>query len=488
MLRGLDIVQLRRSVLAVVVAGLATLGVMRTILLPSSTNLNHSEARDFDSQVAGRINSDWLDQPAVIRPAPDPIVISMTLDQTQRAERYLQQAGLDAASASRWASVLAQQSGTRVFEKGHGLTLFRDPETGQLRALRYSLDERIAISQQTYGEGVLRTVEEPIRYVFHPVAVSFRLRRSFRRDAKGQAIPGPILETLDYAFHDYHPLDSLPRGSDIKLIYQEKVSHDGTTRFATGLEAAAISFNGKTLTAYAFRDENGEPRLYDSAGIALGAETLRFPLNFDYISSGFSFHRYHPILHEYRAHQGVDLAARYGTPVKAVADGQVQEAGWCGQLGYCVRLQHAGGIVTVYGHLSRITTRPGRNVRVGELIGLVGATGLATGPHLHYAIEKDGQYVNPLTQSLGVHHQVSPQLRALFDGFKHEYASVLERLPLGGHYSVALEAAQTPGNAVLTMARTPSSTQAVRQTPATVVYATRAAALTPINGRASVLR
>lgn len=347
----------------------------------------------------------------------------------------------------------------------------------------------MAVTEQTYGGGVFRTAQELIRYTFHPVAVSFRLRNDFWREAGRHDLPRPILDTLNYAFQDDCPLHKLPSGSDVKLIYQEKVSRDGTQRFATGIQAAMISFGGKTLTAFAFRDESGRPRLYDANGEALGPQSLRFPLNFQYISSGFSFHRYHPILHRYMAHEGVDLAAQYGTPVKAVADGQVEEAGWCGGLGRCVRIRHEGGVVSVYGHLSRINDgiEPGRAVRVGEMIGQVGSSGLSTGPHLHYAIEKDGRYVNPLDQHLGVHHQVSPGLRQLFDRFKSEYLAALNRLPLSGHYSVSMAATQAAGNAVISENTAPE-VRAVSRTAGKHSYAERSGAVMPVSGRASVMR
>jgi murein DD-endopeptidase MepM/ murein hydrolase activator NlpD len=475
-----------------VVAGFATTSAVRLLFVPPDGDQEQSQSVQSDLQVAGRLDSDLADEPAIVRPAPEPITIALTLDRTRSARRYLQDAGLDADAASRWEALFADEAGSPDFEKGHTLTLFRDPESGDLRGLRYNIDERVAISEQTYGQGVFRTSQELIRYVFRPVAISFRVRGDFWRDAKGQALPRAILDTLDYAFRDNHPLSALPRGSSVRLIYQEKVSRDGTTHFATGIQAASISFSGKTLSAFAFRDENGEPRLYDAEGVALGPEALRFPVNFQYISSGFSFHRYHPILHEYRAHQGVDLAARYGTPVKAVADGEVQESGWCGGLGNCVRIRHDGGIVSIYGHLSRIMTAEGRKVRVGELIGLVGSSGLSTGPHLHYAIEKDGEYVNPLDQNLGVHHRVSPRLRELFERFKQEYVAALDRLPpLGGHYAVALPSAQVAGNAVISdHVVSPASTSATThrahiQAVSRVESVSRTA---PVSGRISVMR
>jgi murein DD-endopeptidase MepM/ murein hydrolase activator NlpD len=311
------------------------------------------------------------------------------------------------------------------------LTLYKDPGTDDLRGFKYNVDDRVAVSEINYGVGVIRASPEPIRYVFRPVAVSFRLNSNFWREARRNELPPTVLATLDYAFKDNHPLGLLPRGSAIKLIYQEKVSRDGNAQYVTGLQAAQIQFGSKTLTAVAFRDESGYPRLYDVSGHSLGAEALRYPLNFEYISSGFSLYRYHPILHVYRPHVGVDLVARYGTPVKAVADGRVETAGWCGELGRCIRILHDDSVVSIYGHLSQIEPElhDGADVHVGQVIGKVGSSGLSTGPHLHYGLEKDGRYLNPLTATIGTNHQVSPRMRALFDRFESEYLAVFSRLP-----------------------------------------------------------
>jgi murein DD-endopeptidase MepM/ murein hydrolase activator NlpD len=202
----------------------------------------------------------------------------------------------------------------------------------------------------------------------------------------------------------------------------------------TGLEAAQIRIGDKTFNAFAFRDEQGQAHLYDGNGEALGPKSLRFPLQFDYISSGFSERRYHPLLHIYRPHAGVDLVAHYGTPVRTVADGRIEAAGWCGELGRCVRVAHEGGIVSLYGHLSQISVQPGSNVRVGDVIGRVGTSGLSTGPHLHFGVEKDGRPVDPLTQSLGPNHHVSPRMKLLFEQLKQKYLATLNRVPdFGSH-------------------------------------------------------
>jgi murein DD-endopeptidase MepM/ murein hydrolase activator NlpD len=481
----------RRIILALIVALFATVASVRLFIVGPDENTSDAVALQ-DADVAGHISGQVVEDPQVVNPAPDPIIVSLTLDHSASVGSYLEDAGLDRADAQRWAWFFQNSANVRNFQSGHSLTLYKDPETGELRGLKYNLDERIAVSELTYGDGVMRVSQELIRYVERPVAISFQLRNDFLHEAERNELPKRIVATLEYAFNDRHRLSDLPLGSDIKLIYQEKVSRDGTARSVTGLEAAQIRFGGKTLTAFAFQDENGEPHLYDANGEALEPASLHFPVNFQYISSGFTFRRYHPILHAYRPHMGVDLAAHYGTPVKAVADGRVEAAGWCGELGHCVRIHHDGGIVSIYGHLSQISPglEGGTYVHVGEVIGRVGSSGLSTGPHLHYALEKDGRYVNPLTESLGIHHHVSPRMRLLFDRFKDDYLATLDRLPdFGGrftapHLLTAFSAHSTPDGGMLAAKSKKAST---RSAPAQL-RVERTVTTTVIDGRASVMR
>lgn len=137
---------------------------------------------------------------------------------------------------------------------------------------------------------------------------------------------------------------------------------------------------------------------YNEQGLALRKPFLKAPLRFDRISSRFSYARRHPILGGIKPHYGVDYAAPEGAPVWAVADGKVVFAGWSGGYGRLVILQHRNGYQTYYGHLSRFGPgiRKGKRVSQKEIIGYVGSTGLATGPHLDYRLSKDGKFLNPL--------------------------------------------------------------------------------------------
>ena len=186
----------------------------------------------------------------------------------------------------------------------------------------------------------------------------------------------------------------IQRGDSFRVAV-EKLSLDGA--FARYGRILAAEFVRGDRVLRAFRHEGaGGAGYYDAEGRPLRKAFLRSPLRFTRISSRFSRSRLHPILHVRRAHLGVDYAAPSGTPVAAAADGVVSAAGWMGGYGRTVKIRHPNGYETLYGHLSRIDVRSGQRVAQGARIGAVGATGLATGPHLDYRMSRDGQFVDPL--------------------------------------------------------------------------------------------
>lgn len=162
--------------------------------------------------------------------------------------------------------------------------------------------------------------------------------------------------------------------------------------------AAELENDGRRLRAVRFTPEGGNPGYYDEDGTSRRRFFLRSPLQFDpVITSRFSRSRLHPVLGVHRAHLGVDYRAPTGAPVIAVADGVVVSAGMNGGAGRMVHLRHANGFETQYLHLSTIAVRRGVRVRQGELVGRVGSTGLATGPHLDYRMRQNGAFINPVT-------------------------------------------------------------------------------------------
>jgi murein DD-endopeptidase MepM/ murein hydrolase activator NlpD len=162
--------------------------------------------------------------------------------------------------------------------------------------------------------------------------------------------------------------------------------------------AARFENCGRTFRAVRFTPHGAAPGYYDERGVSLRRFFLQSPLKFaPVVTSGFSRSRLHPILRQYRAHLGVDYRAPAGAPVVAVADGVVIEAGSNGGAGRMVHLRHPNNFESEYLHLSSISVRRGARVRQGDVIGRVGATGLATGPHLDYRLKKNGVFINPVT-------------------------------------------------------------------------------------------
>lgn len=192
----------------------------------------------------------------------------------------------------------------------------------------------------------------------------------------------------------------LQRGDRVEVLF-ERATRNGEPIGYGDVKAAVLENDGRRLVAVRFVGAGGEPGWYDEEGRSMKRQFLQSPLPFEpRITSRFSYRRLHPVHGRTRAHLGVDYGAPRGTPVKAVANGVVELAARNGEAGNMVRLRHSGGYKTAYLHLSAFGPgiRPGVRVEQGQLIGRVGATGTATGPHLDYRIMKNGVYVNPLVE------------------------------------------------------------------------------------------
>jgi murein DD-endopeptidase MepM/ murein hydrolase activator NlpD len=182
-------------------------------------------------------------------------------------------------------------------------------------------------------------------------------------------------------------------GDQIRLIVDESLHKGNFVKYGK-IQAAELVNAGRHYRGFRFQDS-----YYDQKGVSLKRAILASPLKFTpRVSSGFAYRRMHPILGHERAHLATDYAAPAGSPVVAVANGTVIFAGWSGGYGNLVRIKHASGLTSGYAHLSHIASgiRPGHAMKQGELVGLVGQTGLATGPHLHFEMAKNGTPINPV--------------------------------------------------------------------------------------------
>jgi murein DD-endopeptidase MepM/ murein hydrolase activator NlpD len=219
-------------------------------------------------------------------------------------------------------------------------------------------------------------------------------------DAVGlpDAITGQIADVFSGDIDFHHDLH---RGDRFGVVYEMR-DVDGQPAGAGKVLAVEFVSKGRTFRAFLWRGADGSEGYYAEDGRSLRKSFLRSPLQFTRVTSGFSQARMHPFMQTWRAHKGVDFAAPSGTPVHAVGDGKVTVAGTQGGYGNVVMLQHAGPYSTVYAHLSRFAAgiKTGVQVAQGELIGYVGQTGWATGPHLHFEFRVNNDQRDPLTIAL----------------------------------------------------------------------------------------
>jgi murein DD-endopeptidase MepM/ murein hydrolase activator NlpD len=204
-------------------------------------------------------------------------------------------------------------------------------------------------------------------------------------------------------------------GDEFRVVFEKFYDKDGFVRYGR-IQAAEYRAARRDFVAVWFEDENGAGGYYSPDGNSLKRSFLAAPLKYSRISSRYTMSRLHPILHSTRPHEGVDYAAPTGTPVWAVADGEVVSVGWAGGFGRCVRVKHSSGYMTSYGHLSRFARglRVGQRVAQKQLLGFVGMSGLATGPHLDFRLSRNGRYLDPLRLRIDAGEPVPPRARSHF--------------------------------------------------------------------------
>ena len=271
-------------------------------------------------------------------------------------------------------------------------------EAGDLIALRYIAADNTQLLVQREGDH-FKASEQPALLDTRTVMKSGEVHSSLFGATDAAGVPDAIATQMADIFSsdiDFHL--NIRKGDRFSVVYETFYSDGAPVKTGRVLAAEFVN-GGKTYRAVYFRDRAGHEGYYTPSGKNLRKAFLRSPLPFSRITSGFTLARFHPILKAWRAHKGVDYGAPIGTPVRATADGVVAFAGKENGYGNLIVLQHAGPFSTAYGHLSRFTKglHKGTRVHQGDVIGYVGMTGLATGPHLHYEFRVAGVQRNPLT-------------------------------------------------------------------------------------------
>ena len=283
---------------------------------------------------------------------------------------------------------------------GKPITVETDGE-GRLSTLRFvdGKGERLSIVRGDAGfTASAEAAPESVRW--HVAAGE--IRSSLFGAADDAGLPDVVtLQLADVFGGDIDFYHDLRKGDRFRVVYEVRYV-DGEPIGPGRIVAAEFDNGARMLRAFLWRDADGAASYYADDGTAMRKAFLRSPMEFSRVTSGFSAARFHPILQTWRAHKGVDYAAPVGTPVRATGSGRVSFAGSQNGYGNMVELQHAGVFSTLYAHLSRIEplVRTGARVAQGDIIGYVGQTGWATGPHLHFEFRAGTEQRDPLRFAL----------------------------------------------------------------------------------------
>ena len=306
-------------------------------------------------------------------------------------------------------SIIALNKQTTALKKlVPGQTISFQVDGGQLQALEFDLDLtktlRVTRGENGFASEITTTeLERRIKQMEGVINDSL-----FLAGQEAGLSDNLIMQLVAIYGWDIDFALDIRRGDSFKVVYEEKYKE--REKVADGPILAAEFINqDKKIRAVRHQRGDGQAGYYTEDGMSMRKAFLRTPLKFSRISSHFNLRRKHPVLNKIRAHRGVDYAAPTGTPVKATGAGVVHHVGNKGGYGKTVIIRHGGKYSTLYAHLSRYKKglRRGRSVNQGEIIGYVGKSGLATGPHLHYEFLVHGAHRNPLTVALPIAESIS---------------------------------------------------------------------------------
>lgn len=382
-------------------------------------------------------------QPGFARPETVPV----QLQRGETLEGAVRRAGVAPAEAQRVVDMLGQAMDTVHIKAGlliQAAIARPRAEPGEARLIGLSLRtgpaSAITVSRSFDGALRLRELDEKVRD--ETAVADGAIQGSLYESAEHiGATPQITAEVVKLFAHKLDFQRDIQPGDDFKLVFDRKVTEAGRTIQAGELQYAEL--HGVKFYRFA---RGSDVEYFDELGKNIKGFLLRTPVDGAHITSLFGM-RKHPVLGYTRAHQGIDFGAGTGTPILAAGDGVVMQAGPWGGYGNWLRIRHSAGWDTGYGHISRYAAgiHPGTRVHQGQVVAYVGATGLATGPHLHYEIWKNGERVNPIgakvpqgTVLAGVELARFRDQKAHIDGLLHD------RRPAG-----LAQANTQPGEAVL---------------------------------------
>lgn len=335
--------------------------------------------------------------PLANAPERPTLELTASLGQGDGFTRVLERAGVGEGDASRVAAMVSGATDLGDIRPGTAIKIILGrranrnvPRPLDFIAFRARLDLGLAIKR----EGAALVLQEmPIAVDRTPLRIQGRFGESLYRSARAAGVPARAVEAYIRAVASKVSLGS-DIGSDSRFDVIVEHARAATGEAETGQLLYAGLYRGSKRMQLLQWNVEGRTEWYEASGVGERRGGMVQPVAYARVSSGFGM-RFHPLLGYTRFHRGVDFAAPYGAPIRAVSDGLVALAGRAGGYGNQVRLSHGNAFGTSYSHMSRIAVSPGQRVQQGQVIGYVGSTGLSTGPHLHFEVYRNGQVVNP---------------------------------------------------------------------------------------------
>ncbi len=334
--------------------------------------------------------------------------------------------GIPSTTTHKIARLNEQTTRLRYIKPGQEIRLMLDDER-QLRKMKYIPDITSTLLIQRGEDQSFSSQIINYQLDAYPVYREGTIESSLFEAAANADIPEDVIMDLVAIFGwDVDFSLDIRKGDRFGIVYEELYKDDVKIRNGRILSAEFVN-DGKTYRAVYYTDPKGDSDYFSPDGKSMRKAFLRSPVEFSRISSRFTNKRWHPLLSKWRSHKGVDYAARRGTPVRASGDGKVIFAGTKGGYGRLIVIRHGGRYTTAYGHLHRYARglRSGKKVKQGQVIGYVGSSGLATGPHLHYEFRVNGVHRNPLTVKLPEAQPVNEAYLSHFEENTQAYLSML---------------------------------------------------------------
>lgn len=283
-------------------------------------------------------------------------------------------------------------------------------------AVEYVVTDHQVVTVEKSGEDFAVEISD-IKYDITPAIAEATITSSLFLDASSAGLEDKtIMELAEVFGWDIDFATDIRKGDSFEVLYEKRYL-DGNPAKSGKILAARFINQGETYWAIGYEDGLGGLKYYDRDGNSLAKQFLKSPLTYKYISTQYTNSRINPVTKKVDTHKAIDYAAPAGTPIVASADGVVAYADWKGGYGIDVEISHEGSYGTLYAHLSRIAKgiKNGVEVKQGQVIGYVGSTGISTGPHLHFAMYRDGTPLNPLTAKLPPGKAIESESKADFN-------------------------------------------------------------------------